>query len=68
MNLEMGQFYQGQEDLERDKAGADLMAAGKVRAEQLITPPNPLSVGMTATGGTWKTDGSIRVIALKPAG
>lgn len=42
------------------------MAEGKVSAEQLITPPNPLSDGITATGGTWKTDGHLRVIVLKP--
>jgi hypothetical protein len=55
-------------DLERDKVGADLMATGNVAAEQLITPPNPLSEGMTATGGTWKTDGHLRLIVLKPLG
>lgn len=55
-------------DLERDKVGADLMATGNVTAEQLITPPNPLGAGMTATGGTWKTDGHLRVIVLRPLG
>jgi hypothetical protein len=53
-------------DLERDKVGADLMAAGNVAAEQLVTRPNPLSSGMTATGGTWNTDGFLRAIVLKP--
>lgn len=53
-------------DLERDKVGADLLAAGDVEAEQLVTRPNPLSQGMTATGGTWNTDGLMRAIVLKP--
>ena len=53
-------------DLEREKVGADLMVPGNVAAEQLVTRPNPLSQGMTATGGTWSTDGHLRVIVLKP--
>lgn len=53
-------------DLEREKVGADLMVSGAVAAEQLVTRPNPLSQGMTATGGTWSTDGHLRVIVLKP--
>ncbi len=52
-------------DLERAKVSADLAATGLVAAEQALTPPNPLSGGMTATGGTWKTDGRIVVISLK---
>jgi hypothetical protein len=53
-------------DLERDKIGADLIAAGDVAAEQLVTRPNPLSEGVTATGGAWTTDGRLLAIVLKP--
>lgn len=52
-------------DLERDKVGADLIAAGDVAAEQLVTRPNPLSQGTTATGGAWHTDGFLRAVVLK---
>ncbi len=52
-------------DAERSKVGADLMAGGAVASEQLVTRPNPLSTGLTATGGTWKTDGQMLVIELK---
>ena len=52
-------------DAERAKVGADLMAGGLVAAERLVTRPNPLSEGKTATGGTWKTDGQMLVIELK---
>jgi hypothetical protein len=52
-------------DAERGKVGADLMAAGSVAAEELVTRPNPLSTGKTATGGTWTTDGQMLVIELK---
>ena len=52
-------------DAERGKVGADLKAGGMVDAEQLVTRPNPLTEGKTATGGTWKTDGHLLVIELK---
>ena len=55
-------------DLERAKVGADLIAGGQVAAEQLVTRPNPLSEGKTATGATWKTDGQLLVIELKTTG
>jgi hypothetical protein len=55
-------------DLERAKVGADLVAAGLVAGEQLVSPPDPLSEGRTATGGTWKTDGQLLVIELKASG
>jgi hypothetical protein len=55
-------------DAERGKVGADLIAGGLVAAEQLVTRPNPLSEGKTATGGTWKTDGQLLVIELETAG
>jgi hypothetical protein len=52
-------------DAERAKVGADLIAGGLVAAERLVSRPNPLSEGKTATGGTWKTDGQLLVIELK---
>lgn len=52
-------------DAERTKVGADLTVAGSVAAEQLVTPPNHLSEGRTATGGPWKTDGRLLLIELK---
>ena len=52
-------------DDERAKVGADLLATGSVATEQLVTRPNPLSEGLTATGAPWKTDGSLLVIELK---
>ena len=52
-------------DVERDKVGADLMAGGLVTAERLVSRPNPLTEGRTATGGTWKTDGELLLIELK---
>lgn len=51
-------------DAERAKVGADLRVTGLVTAEQLLTRPDPLSQGATATGGTWKTDGRLLVIDL----
>lgn len=55
-------------DAERAKVGADLLSSGWVAAEQLVSRPNPLSQGKTATGGTWKTDGQLLVIELKRSG
>jgi hypothetical protein len=51
-------------DAERAKVGADLRVTGRVAAEELVTRPDPLSQGFTATGGTWKTDGRLLVIDL----
>jgi hypothetical protein len=51
-------------DAERAKVGADLRVTGRVAAEELETRPDPLSQGLTATGGTWKTDGRLLVIDL----
>jgi hypothetical protein len=51
-------------DAERAKVGADLRVTGGVAAEQLMTRPDPLRQGFTATGGTWKTDGRLLVIDL----
>jgi hypothetical protein len=55
----------GDLDVERAKVGADLMAGGLVAAERLVSRPNPLTEGKTATGGTWKTDGQLLLIELK---
>ncbi len=55
-------------DAERSKVGADLLVTGQVAAEQLVSRPNPLSQGLTATGATWKTDGRLLVIDLKASG
>jgi LssY-like putative type I secretion system component LssY len=52
-------------DAERTKVGADLEVAGLVGAEQLLTRSESLSEGLTATGGTWKTDGRLLAIELK---
>ena len=52
-------------DAERAKVGADLEAGGLVAAERLVSRPNPLTEGKTATGGTWTTDGQMLVIELK---
>ena len=52
-------------DDERAQVGSDLYLGGAVQAAELIAPPNPLSSGMTATGGAWHTDGRLFVIDLK---
>ncbi len=52
-------------DDERTQVGCDLFLGGVVQATELIAPPNPLSSGMTATGGAWHTDGRLIVIDLK---
>lgn len=52
-------------DDERAKVGADLLDASLVAAETLVTPPHPLSQGLTGTGGAWHTDGKLLVIDLK---
>ncbi len=52
-------------DDERTQVGADLVAAQAVMAAEPVAPPNPLSSGMTATGGQWHTDGRLLVIDVK---
>ena len=52
-------------DDERSKVGADLAVGGSVAAEKLVTRPNPLSEGLTATGGKWHTNGELLAIVLK---
>ena len=55
-------------DAERSKVAADLMASGLAAAVRLVSRPNPLTEGRTATGGTWKTDGQLLVVELKASG
>lgn len=52
-------------DDERAKVGADMLDTGLVAAEALVTPPHPLSRGLTGTGGAWHTDGELLVIDLR---
>jgi hypothetical protein len=52
-------------DDERAQVSSDLFAAGGVEAAELIRPPNPISSGVTATGGKWHTDGRLFVIDVK---
>jgi hypothetical protein len=52
-------------DNERAKVGADLIVTGMVSAEQLVSRPNPLTSGLTGTGGAWHTDGRVLAIAFK---
>ena len=52
-------------DDERSQVGYDLFLGGTVQAAQLIAPANPLSSGVTATGGKWHTDGRLFIIDLK---
>jgi len=53
-------------DLERAKVGADLGLTGLVASEEMVTPPNPVHSGLTATGGKWESDGRMLVVDLKP--
>ncbi len=53
-------------DAERTKVGADLLISGRVAAESLVTRPEALNEGLTATGAPWKTDGKLLAIELKP--
>ncbi|HEV2501245.1 MAG TPA: LssY C-terminal domain-containing protein [Terriglobia bacterium] len=52
-------------DEERAKVGADLLDTSLVSAEALIIPPQPLTQGLTGTGGAWHTDGKLLVINLR---
>lgn len=52
-------------DDERSQVEADLVAGGDVQAVQLVARPNPLTSGMTATGGAWHTDGKLLAVDLK---
>ncbi|MGE5325515.1 MAG: LssY C-terminal domain-containing protein [Deltaproteobacteria bacterium] len=53
-------------DDERAKVAADLAVTGMVASEQLVTRADPLTEGLTATGASWKTDGRLIAIELKP--
>lgn len=53
-------------DLERAKVGADLGMTGFVAAEELVTPPNAVRSGLTATGGEWESDGKVLVVDIEP--
>jgi len=52
-------------DAERAKVGADLAASGRVAVETLLTRPDPITQGLTATGAAWKTDGKLLAIEFK---
>jgi len=52
-------------DGERTKVGADLLVTGRVTTEQLVSRPDLLTEGLTATGAPWKTDGRLLAIELK---
>jgi hypothetical protein len=45
---------------------ADFASTQAAQAVELVARPNPLTSGMTATGGAWHTDGRLLVIDLKP--
>jgi triphosphoribosyl-dephospho-CoA synthetase len=53
-------------DAERTKVGANLIVTGCVERLQLLTRSNPLTEGLTVTGATWKTDGRLLAMELKP--
>lgn len=52
-------------DDERSQVQADLVGSGAVQAAQLVTRPNALTSGFTATGGAWHTDGRLLAVDLK---
>jgi hypothetical protein len=52
-------------DAERDKVGADILVTGRVNAQQLVSRPEPLREGLTATGASWRTDGRLLATELK---
>ena len=52
-------------DDERSQVQADLIGGGSVQAAELVTRPNPLTSGTTATGGAWHTDGRLLTVDLK---
>ena len=52
-------------DDERSQVQADLVASGAVQAAGLVTRPNPLTSGFTATGGAWHTDGRLLAVDFK---
>ena len=52
-------------DDERSQVRADLVGTGAVQAAGLVTRPNALNNGFTATGGAWHTDGRLLAVDLK---
>ena len=52
-------------DDERSQVGSDLFIGGAVDSAELVAPPDPLTTGMTATGGAWHTDGRLFAIAMR---
>lgn len=52
-------------DKEREKIGDDLIAAGAVRAYQLIGRATPVTSGLTATGGPYHSDGNILILEIQ---
>jgi len=52
-------------DDERSQVQADLIGGGSVQAAELVTRPNLLTSGFTATGGAWHTDGRLLTVDLK---
>ncbi len=52
-------------DDERSGVSADLESGGMVRGEKLVSRPDPLTSGVTGTGGAWHTDGRLVVLELK---
>lgn len=52
-------------DAERAKVGADILVTGRVNAQQLVSRPDPLREGLTATGASWRTDGRLLATELK---
>jgi hypothetical protein len=54
-------------DDEREQVASDLVASGTTEGAQLIMRPNPLTSGVTATGGAWHTDGRLLAVEIKPS-
>ncbi len=52
-------------DDERSGVAADLESGGAVRGEKLVSRSDPLTSGVTGTGGAWHTDGRLVVLELK---
>jgi hypothetical protein len=52
-------------DEERDFIEQSFAAAGVMSGAAYVTPANPLKTAVTATGGSFHSDGRIVVIALR---
>ena len=53
-------------DTERDFIEASFASAGALAAAAYATPPDPVHDAKTATGGSFKTDGRLLVMELRP--